>query len=123
MVVLPVPAGPHRISDGRWPPSNSDVSAFPGPNRCRCPTSSSKLRGRIRVASGASAMATRAYRTRKGGPRAALPTIGDALSLRRQVAVDVLVDPSIVRAFVPAPGAHRTLLRVLGLELTALQDV
>ena len=61
IVVFPVPAGPHRMSEGRWPPSSSEVSAFPGPNRWRCPTSSSKLRGRIRVASGAPAIVPTGY--------------------------------------------------------------
>jgi hypothetical protein len=32
-VVLPVPGGPHRIVEGRCPPSISLVSGFPSPSR------------------------------------------------------------------------------------------
>lgn len=51
-VVLPVPAGPHSTIDGNCPEDASADNGFPGPNRCRCPTTSSNVRGRIRVASG-----------------------------------------------------------------------
>ncbi len=54
-VVLPVPAGPHRTIDGRWPPSSRSVRARPPPIRCDWPTNSSNVRGRIRAASGTSA--------------------------------------------------------------------
>src|SRR5215217_1860584 len=66
-VVLPVPAGPHRMSDGRCPPSSSCVSALPGPSRCDCPTYSSNVRGRIRAARGASTI-LRAYRRTRARP-------------------------------------------------------
>ena len=51
-VVLPVPAGPHRISDGSALRSSSFWSARPAPIRWRCPTNSAGVRGRIRAASG-----------------------------------------------------------------------
>ena len=52
-VVLPVPGGPQSTMDGMRSASMLLRSARPGPTRCSCPTSSSKVRGRIRVASGA----------------------------------------------------------------------
>src|SRR4051812_9269521 len=53
MVVLPVPGGPQRISDIGASPSTSRRSGVPGPSRCRWPTTSSRVPGRIRTASGA----------------------------------------------------------------------
>src|SRR5204862_6847782 len=44
----------HSTADGRWPPSSTEVSALRGPKSWRCPTNSSKLRGRMRAARGAS---------------------------------------------------------------------
>src|SRR5262245_27847265 len=52
-VVLPVPGGPQRIMEWRRPSSSARRSTVPGPIRCCCPTTSSRLRGRIRSASGA----------------------------------------------------------------------
>ena len=54
-VVLPLPGGPHRMSDGRWPGLTTRVSAPSVPTRCGWPTNSSSVRGRMRAASGASA--------------------------------------------------------------------
>ncbi len=51
-MVLPVPGGPHSSSDIGWSPSISRRSGEPGASRCCCPTSSSRVRGRIRTASG-----------------------------------------------------------------------
>ena len=52
-VVLPVPGGPHRIIDDSRSASISARSGAPGPSRCGWPTISSRVRGRIRAASGA----------------------------------------------------------------------
>src|SRR5207245_784210 len=52
-VVLPVPGGPHRISDGSSPSASARSSILPSPSRCVCPTNSASDRGRIRSASGA----------------------------------------------------------------------
>src|SRR6266542_621858 len=52
-VVLPVPGGPQRIIECRRPSSSARRSTLPGPIRCCWPTTSSRLRGRIRSASGA----------------------------------------------------------------------
>ena len=52
-VVFPVPGGPNRISDIGASPSTSRRSGEPGASRWSCPTTSSRVRGRIRAASGA----------------------------------------------------------------------
>src|SRR5450756_1675824 len=59
-VVLPVPGGPHSTTDdGAAGPGSPLTGASnrrngdPGSSRCRCPTTSSSVRGRIRTASGA----------------------------------------------------------------------
>ena len=52
-VVLPVPGGPHRTIEDRRSDSIRARSGAPGPSRCRCPTISSRRRGRIRAANGA----------------------------------------------------------------------
>ena len=57
IVVLPVPGGPHSSSDSERPSSISWRSGEPGSRSCGCPTSSSRVRGRIRTASGAAAWA------------------------------------------------------------------
>ncbi len=54
IVVLPEPGGPHRIIEGRRPPSTSRRSGAFGPRRCAWPTTSSSVRGRMRAARGAS---------------------------------------------------------------------
>src|ERR1035437_5682672 len=56
-VVLPVPGGPHSSSDIGASLSISLRNGVPAPVRCRCPITSSRLRGRIRTASGAAARA------------------------------------------------------------------
>ena len=65
-VVLPVPGGPHRMSEGTWSASMARRSAVPGPSTCSCPAKSSRRRGRIRSASGlpeASCSAARSNRS------------------------------------------------------------
>jgi hypothetical protein len=54
MVVLPLPGGPQRITDIGVAPPTSWRSGAPGASRWSCPTSSSRVVGRIRTASGAS---------------------------------------------------------------------
>ena len=61
--VFPVPAGPHRITDRSSSASISARRALPGPSTCPCPTNSSRVRGRIRAASGASWSASRSARS------------------------------------------------------------
>src|SRR5215510_6759179 len=51
-VVLPTPGGPHRIIECGLPASSARRSGFPGPSRCRCPTTSSSDFGRIASARG-----------------------------------------------------------------------
>ena len=53
MVVLPVPGGPKRMTEESPRPSMSRCSGVPGPSTWSCPTTSARLRGRIRTASGA----------------------------------------------------------------------
>ena len=52
-VVLPVPGGPHRMAEVSRSDSIRARSGAPGPTRWRCPMISSRVRGRIRAASGA----------------------------------------------------------------------
>src|SRR5512135_1833919 len=52
-VVLPTPGGPHRIIECSLPESNASRSGLPAPSRCVWPTTSARLRGRNRSASGA----------------------------------------------------------------------
>ena len=52
-LVLPVPAGPHRIDDPTRSDSASRRKGAPGPMRCSWPTTSSRVRGRRRAARGA----------------------------------------------------------------------
>jgi hypothetical protein len=61
--VFPVPAGPHRITDRSSSDSIRARRALPGPSTCPCPTNSSRVRGRIRAASGASWSASRSARS------------------------------------------------------------
>ena len=51
-VVLPQPGGPHRIIECTWPDSIARRNEAPSPSNRRCPTISSRMRGRIRSASG-----------------------------------------------------------------------
>ena len=53
IVVLPVPGGPHRITEERRSPSISARSGRPGASRSRWPTTSSSVWGRRRAAKGA----------------------------------------------------------------------
>jgi hypothetical protein len=55
MVVLPVPGGPHRITDIGLVAVTSWRSGLPGASRCSWPTSSSRPAGRMRTGSGESA--------------------------------------------------------------------
>src|SRR5690606_39508580 len=55
MVLLPLPAGPHRMTDGGLGPLTSCRRGAPGASRCSCPTSSASSVGRSRTGSGASA--------------------------------------------------------------------
>src|SRR6266446_807964 len=54
-VVLPVPGGPQRIMEWSCPSSSARRRTLPGPIRCCWPTTSSRVRGRMRSASGAGA--------------------------------------------------------------------
>ena len=58
-VVLPVPGGPHSSSDIGASLSMSLRNGVPAAVRCRWPTTSSSVRGRIRTASGAAFSAAR----------------------------------------------------------------
>src|SRR5690606_7254063 len=51
-VVLPVPGGPHKISENTRPASMAFFSALPSPIKCCWPAYSARLRGRIRAANG-----------------------------------------------------------------------
>ena len=54
-VVLPTPGGPQKIMEGTRSWSIICRRTLPSPSKCRWPTNSSRVRGRIRVASGVSA--------------------------------------------------------------------
>src|SRR3546814_17959978 len=53
IVVLPVPGGPQRLIDDNCPAATMRPIAPSGPVRCSCPTTSARVRGRSRTASGA----------------------------------------------------------------------
>ncbi len=53
-VVLPVPGGPKKISEDNWSATMARRSKRPAPTIWSCPTNSSRVRGRIRSARGAS---------------------------------------------------------------------
>ena len=55
MLVLPVPAGPNRITDESASAVMARASQLPGPTASFCPRSSESERGRMRTASGATA--------------------------------------------------------------------
>ena len=55
-VVLPTPGGPQKIIELASSRSICTRSGLPGPTRCSWPTNSSRLRGRMRSASGAIAL-------------------------------------------------------------------
>jgi hypothetical protein len=61
--VLPVPAGPHRITERSSSASIRARRALPGPSTWPWPTNSSRVRGRILAASGASWSASRSARS------------------------------------------------------------
>ena len=73
MVVLPVPGGPHSTTDSDRSPSISWRSGEPGARSCCCPTSSSRVRGRIRTASGALAWVFAASESRARGAADPVP--------------------------------------------------
>src|SRR5579859_758230 len=54
MVVFPTPGGPQRMREGMLFASTARRRALPGPMALSCPATSSRERGRIRSASGAS---------------------------------------------------------------------
>src|SRR5690606_35161767 len=54
-VVLPTPGGPQKIMECGRPDSKATRRGLPAPSRWDCPTTSSKVRGRKRSASGACA--------------------------------------------------------------------
>ncbi len=54
-VVLPTPGGPQSTMEGSWP--EATALWCPGPSRCACPTTSSRVRGRMRAARGAAPLA------------------------------------------------------------------
>ena len=76
-VVLPVPAGPHRIDDPTRSDSASRRKGAPGPMRCSWPTTSSRVRGRRRAARGAWRWRRRSAASAKR-LRAACPALGGA---------------------------------------------
>ena len=78
IVVLPVPGGPHSSSDMDWSPSISWRSGEPAARSCSCPTSSSRVRGRIRTASGAEACVLPCSAPPPAWRRAGLATSPDA---------------------------------------------
>src|SRR5690242_7862547 len=51
-LVLPVPGGPHRSVELRWPRATLRRSGPRSPTRCSWPTNSARVRGRIRAARG-----------------------------------------------------------------------
>lgn len=59
-VVLPLPGGPEKITDGRRSASIARRNNLPGARICSCPTNSSSECGRMRVASGAALFAASA---------------------------------------------------------------
>jgi hypothetical protein len=59
-VVLPLPGGPEKITEGNRSASIARRRSLPGARMCSWPTNSSSERGRIRVASGAALSATSA---------------------------------------------------------------
>ena len=73
MVVLPVPGGPHSSRLRDWPPSMSWRNGEPGERSCSWPTSSSRVRGRIRTARGADGVGGAGQ---GAGPGVGTPTIG-----------------------------------------------
>src|SRR3989344_111547 len=52
IVVFPVPGGPQRMKEKRCCFSIATRSGFPGPTKCSCPTTPSRVSGRILAASG-----------------------------------------------------------------------
>ena len=52
-VVLPLPGGPEKITEGKRSASMARRKSLPGARICSWPTNSSSERGRMRVASGA----------------------------------------------------------------------
>ena len=63
MVVLPVPGGPHRISEASLPAATMRPIAPCGPVRCACPTTSPSVAGRSSSASGGGAAAASGNRS------------------------------------------------------------
>ena len=53
-VVFPTPGGPQKIMEEMRSWSINCRKIFPSPKRCSCPTNSSRVRGRIRLANGRS---------------------------------------------------------------------
>src|SRR5699024_11887072 len=51
-VVFPTPGGPQKIIEGGSPDAIASKSGFPGERRCSCPTTSAKVFGRAKSASG-----------------------------------------------------------------------
>ena len=94
--VLPVPGGPYSSIEDTPPPSTSRRNGAPGPSRARCPTTSSRVRGRIRTASGAR-MSTTSDGALIGASRESSPP-------RRGSAVGSANSPCSTPDTLPSPG-------------------
>ncbi len=75
IVVFPVPGGPQSTTDDNRSASISTRSGLPGPSRCSWPTTSSRVRGRNRAASGA-------CRTKRSSAAAANRSSGAGIAAR-----------------------------------------
>src|SRR5919204_565235 len=84
-VVLPVPGGPDKITDGKRSASMARRSSFPGPRMCSWPTNSSSERGRRRVASGAvefSAVKSASFSLKSSGTVETMPAGRGCMQVR-----------------------------------------
>ena len=120
-VVLPTPGGPHRIIECSLPEANATASGLPGASRCRCPITSSMVRGRRRSASGTAGRARprRRGRSWRGGVAAGVhyAYIGRPCQNER---VD---DPFLLRLRLALRVARVARARAQGAALRAPHDV
>ena len=105
-VVLPEPGGPQKISDGTRSESIARRRNPPSPTTAACPTTSSRLRGRIRSASGAPAGGSpaAARAAPEDGGAIASSNSGVSTSRLRDIAADSLILPRRADPARPPPA-------------------
>src|SRR5437867_6952024 len=130
-VVFPDPGGPQRMQDPISPRRISSPRAFPGPSRCSWPRNSSRVRGRMRAASGSGERGNRVGSDTDGrsgnGTGEAGCEMRDAGGVRRNCLVDqirraaISIPANIAEGY--ALGSTAQFLRCLKISLGSATEL